>query len=220
MLASGLKISYISQDTSYLKGNLYEDKDDYAYDEIEVDAKGDKPTAGIYALEKSKVTAASFCISGYVVNYSDNVAEAGEKCNPEDLKYKGSVKLSSTFGTYTYPETKTVEIIENISGGNLSCSSSDEDVATCSIEGNAMTVTSGTKEGTSTITVISEATKKYKEAKTSYVATSENGLLSVMASDETVTYDGNAHGIEVTSSGATIKYKAENGSYTLDESPK
>ena len=32
-------------------------------------------------------------------------------------------------------------------------------------------------------------------------------------------FDGNAHGITVTSSGATIKYGTSSGSYTLDASP-
>ena len=202
---------------STLSSKNYEDKE-YAYDEIEVSVKGNIPTAGIYELEKSKVKNAVFCLSGYIVTYSNNIAQVGEKCNPDDLKYNGSVKLSSSFGNYTYPETGTVEVIENISGGELSCSSSDEGVASCSIDGITITIKSGTKEGTTTITVKSKSTSKYKEAQAAYVVTTEKGTLSVTASDKTVTYDGEAHGIIVTSSGATVKYKDENGNYTLDES--
>lgn len=203
---------------SYLTGNLYENKE-YEYDEIGVNVTGDIPTAGSYNLESSKVSQAVFCISGYVITYSDNVAKAGDECDPEDLKRKGSVKLSSSFGKYLYPEYGEVEIIENISGGSLSCSSSDDATATCEINENIMTVRTGTKEGTVTITVTSASTSNYRKAQTVYVATTEEGILSVTASDKTITYDGNPHGIEVTSSGAIIKYKDEEGNYTLDESP-
>ncbi len=50
-------------------------------------------------------------------------------------------------------------------------------------------------------------------------ATTEKGILSVTANGYTGTYDGNAHGITVTSSGATIKYGTTSGTYNLTSSP-
>ena len=49
--------------------------------------------------------------------------------------------------------------------------------------------------------------------------TTEKETLSVTASGWSGTYDGTAHGITVTSEGATIKYGTEEGTYNLESSP-
>ena len=134
-------------------------------------------------------------------------------------KANNTITLSSNIGSYTYPTGGTFEVTENTSGGTLSCTSSDEEVAKCSINGTTVTVTLETKEGTATLTIKSEETQNYKSGQAAYVVTTESGLLSVTASDYSGTYDGEAHGITVTSSGATIKYGTSSGSYTLTSSP-
>jgi prepilin-type N-terminal cleavage/methylation domain-containing protein len=205
---------------SALEGNTYENKDDYVYDEISVDVSGTLPTGGIYSLKDQIVTSAVFCIDGYEISYSDSKTEVSGTCKGEDLKLNGSVKLSQTSGYYTYPESGTFEVIENLSGGALSCTSSDTSVADCSISGTTVTVTPVAYTGSATLTIKSESSSKYKEAQAAYVVTTEKGLLSYTANGYSGTYDGSNHGITVTSSGATIKYGIEEGNYTLDDSPK
>ena len=53
----------------------------------------------------------------------------------------------------------------------------------------------------------------------SITATTEKGILSVTVNGYNGYYDGFAHGITVTSEGATIKYGTEEGIYNLDSSP-
>ena len=80
---------------------------------------------------------------------------------------------------------------------------------------STVTITPGTTAGTATITVTSAATNNYNAATATYSATVKNGTLSVTASGYTGTYDGSAHGITVTCSGATITYAtSENGTYS------
>ena len=205
---------------SQIEEEEYQDKEDYTYDEIKVDIKGKRPTAGFYSLKDGKVVTGIFCIDGYTVNYTNNEVTIGEKCNENDLKLPGSVVLSSTSGDYRYPTSGTFEVIENISGGALSCETSDKEVATCEVKGKEVTVVPGKKEGSATITVISASTSKYQEAKAVYVAKTAKGLLSVTANGYTGKYDGEEHGITVEVENAIIKYGTSEGSYTLDESPK
>ena len=127
--------------------------------------------------------------------------------------------LSSNSGSYTYPTSGTFSVIKNVSGGTLTCVSSNTNVATCSISGTTVTVTPGVTEGNATLTIKSAATTSYKEAQATYVATTAKGVLSVTATGYSKAYDGTPHGITVTSSGATIKYGTSSGSYTLTSSP-
>ena len=135
------------------------------------------------------------------------------------MKYASTLRTSKISVALTYPNNETIEVIENTSGGALTCTTSDSGVATCETNGNNLVIKPGKKEGTSTITLTSASTSKYKEAVTAIVATTEEGLLSVTALDYNGTYDGNAHGITVTSSGATIKYGTASGIYNLTSSP-
>ena len=124
---------------SSLKGLYYEDKE-YMYDEIEASVKGTKPTAGRYNLSSSKVSNATFCIKGYAVTYEDNEAVVGEECDAEDMKFASTLRVSKAVVQLTYPVEETIEVIENTSGGALSCESSDTDVATCEISENNVIV--------------------------------------------------------------------------------
>ena len=203
-----------------MNNKSYANRDDYLYDEIKVDVSGSTPTGGIYALKDGIVTRGTFCVNGYKVTYSDSKAKAYEKCTGDDLKWDGSLKLEQTSGFYAYPESKQINIVENTSGGKISCTSSDEKVATCSVTGTTIKITSGAKEGVSTITVKSEGNSKYKDAYAAYVATTQKGLISYTSNGYKGVYDGNLHGITVIANGFKVKYGEIEGTYNLDESPK
>ena len=210
--------STVTIDDFYNKS--YANRDDYLYDEIKADVSGSTPTGGVYALKDGIVTRGTFCVNGYKVTYSDSKAKAYEKCTGDDLKWDGSLKLEQTSGFYAYPESKQINIVENTSGGKISCTSSDEKVATCSVTGTTIKITSGTKEGVSTITVKSEGNSKYKDAYAAYVATTQKGLISYTSNGYKGVYDGNLHGITVIANGFKVKYGEIEGTYNLDESPK
>ena len=158
----------------------------------------------------------------YTVYYQ--VTRAGYKTvtGSKDIvisKASGSVSLSETSGKVTYPTAKTITVTKNTSGGSLSCSSSNNNIVSCSVSGTTVTLTPGTQEGAATITVTSAATTNYNVATATYTANAENGLLSVTANGYSGTYDGSAHGISVSSSGATIKYGTSSGTYDRTSSP-
>ena len=154
-----------------------------------------------------------------VVGDSNHKDVAESSINVTIDKAVNLIKLSSNVGTYTYPKSGTFEVTSNPSGGALTCISSNTNVATCSVSGLKITVTPGTKEGTATLTIKSAETTNYKAGQAAYVATTEKGLLSVTVNGYNKAYDGASHGIVVTSSGATIKYGATEGTYDKDESP-
>ena len=210
--------STVTIDDFYNKS--YANRDDYLYDEIKADVSGSTPTGGVYALKDGIVTRGTFCVNGYKVTYSDSKAKAYEKCTGDDLKWDGSLKLEQSSGFYVYPESKQINIVENTSGGKISCTSSDEKVATCSVTGTTIKIASGTKEGVSTITVKSEGNSKYKDAYAAYVATTQKGLISYTSNGYKGVYDGNLHGITVIANGFKVKYGETEGIYNLDESPK
>ena len=174
---------------SALEDRTYEDKDDYAYDEIKPDIKWTIPIGGIYSLKNGIITEGKFCVNNYLLNYKESKIKVEGTCTNETLILDGSLKLSSNSGHYTYPEVGTIEIIENKENGKLSCESSDIKVATCLVKGNTVTVKSGTKEGSATLTITSEATSKYKETKAAYLAYTSKGLLSVTVSGYNGDYD-------------------------------
>lgn len=66
---------------------------------------------------------------------------------------KISLSLSSTYGTGYIGGDNLKITIKGSDYGTLSCDSADEAIATCSISGNTLVITPGTKVGASTITV-------------------------------------------------------------------
>ena len=135
-------------------------------------------------------------------------------------KANNVLSLSSSIGTVTYPDPITFEITNNKSNGTLSCESSDDDAATCSINGNTVTVTPGTKASNNvTITIKSEETDNYNKGQAVFVLVSQSGILSYTANNYSGTYDGEEHTISVTSSGSTIKYGTTSGTYNLTSAP-
>ena len=126
------------------------------------------------------------------------------------------LRLSETLGNYKYPESRTFTVIENESGGELSVSSSDENIAIATISGNIVTVKSGTKEGSAIITVKSAATDKFGENRVRYTAIVGVGTLNVTASPYNGAYDESEHGITVTCipNDANIEYSTDGITYS------
>ena len=152
---------------------------------------------------------------------NDNYNAASKGCTKAVVINKASntLALSANAATYTYPTSGTFTVTKNTSEGSLSCTTSNSNVATCSISGTTVTVKPGTTAGMATITVTSAATENYNAASVAHVATTALGTLSVTATGYNGEYDGQAHGITVTSSGATIKYGTSSGNYTTTTNP-
>ena len=83
-------------------------------------------------------------------------------------KAEGKLTLSSTSGTYTYPNSGTFTVSGNT--GALSVSSNNNNIATVSVSGNTVTIKS-VGAGTATITVKSASNTNYNEKTATYTVT-------------------------------------------------
>ena len=131
-------------------------------------------------------------------------------------KAEGKLTLSSTSGTYTYPNSGTFTVSGNT--GNLSVSSNSTSIATASLSGSTITVKSGTTAGKATITVTSAETSNYTAKSATYEANVKNGTISLSATPYTGTYDGKAHNaltnVTVNPSDAKIEYSTDGTNYS------
>ena len=131
-------------------------------------------------------------------------------------KAAGTLTLSATSGTLTYPTNATFTASSN--KGTLSVASSNTNIATASISGSTVTVKPGTTAGKATITVTSAATTNYNQKSATYTATVNNGTISLSATPYTGTYDGKAHNaitkVTVTPSDAKIDYSTDGKTYS------
>ena len=131
-------------------------------------------------------------------------------------KAAGTLTLSATSGTLTYPTNATFTASGN--KGTLSVASSNTNIATASISGSTVTVKPGTTAGKATITVTSAATTNYNAKSATYTATVNNGTISLSATPYTGTYDGKAHNaitkVTVTPSDAKIEYSTDGKTYS------
>ena len=131
-------------------------------------------------------------------------------------KAAGTLTLSATSGTLTYPTNATFTASGN--KGTLSVASSNTNIATASISGSTVTVKPGTTAGKATITVTSAATTNYNQKSATYTATVNNGTISLSATPYTGTYDGKAHNaitkVTVTPSDAKIDYSTDGNTYS------
>ena len=136
----------------------------------------------------------------------------------EGMAKIGDLALSSSSGTYTYPTSGTFSVINNSTGGALSVTSETPDVATASISGNTVTVTPGTTAGKARIIVKSAAVGGYAENRAVYMATVENGTITVDATPYTGTYDGAEHdaltNVTTNPSDAKKEYSLNSAEYT------
>ena len=135
--------------------------------------------------------------------------------------YKGEVgglEISPTSGTYVYPTIGTFEVIKNISGGELSVKSENENIAKASISGITVTVEPQYMAGTVKIVVKSLANGEYAEQKAVYKATVENGTITLSADAYTGTYDGKDHdavsNVKVIPTDATVEYSIDGGAFS------
>ncbi len=135
------------------------------------------------------------------------------------MPISNSLTLSETKNNYVFPSSFTFEVVENLSGGALTCETNNEKIATCSITGTKITVKSAKESGTVNITVKSSANGNYKEGTATYTAIIEDGTNSYKSSGYNKKYDGKEHGITVTSKDSIIKYGTEEGTYDKDKSP-
>ena len=137
----------------------------------------------------------------------------------ENGKMDGQVELSEYSGAFDLYEEKTINIITNLSDGELSAESSDPTVASVVLtkDGSlgSIKVKALKENAIATITVTSAAKGNYLEASAEYSV----GVLNVIkltATPYSGTYDGNAHGITVesTTPGVTITYSTDGVAYT------
>ena len=87
------------------------------------------------------------------------------------MKKDGEIVLSETSGICTYPNALSFIVTKNKSGGTLSVTSSDTNVATVNINDNTITITPKNVNGTATITVKSAKTEEYNESAATYIVT-------------------------------------------------
>ena len=131
-------------------------------------------------------------------------------------KAAGTLTLSATSGTLTYPTNATFTASGN--KGTLSVASSNTNIVTASISGNTVTVKPGTTAGKATITVTSAATTNYNPKSATYIATVNNGTISLSATPYTGTYDGKAHNaitsVTVNPSDAKMDYSTDGTNYS------
>ena len=137
-----------------------------------------------------------------------------------EIMYQGEATeliLSETSGTYIYPTSGTFEVVKNITGGELSVKSENENIAKVNISGTTVTVEPGTTTGTVEIIVTSAANGKYAEQKAVYLATVVNGEIELEATAYTGNYDDLPHNaitdVEVIPEDAKIEYSIDGGEY-------
>ena len=136
----------------------------------------------------------------------------------EGVAVSGNLTLSSYEETYTYPNSGTFTVTNNVSGGELSVESDAPNIATASIKENTITVMPGTTTGKANIIVKSSANGEYAENKIIHIATVQNGTIRLSATPYTGTYDGKAHNaiteVTVTPSDAKIEYSTDGTNYS------
>ena len=180
------------------------------------DAKIDYSTDGkIYSTTMPTITnTSSFTVTvrASKAGYKTQTTTQTVKVN----KAAGTLTLSATSGTLTYPTNATFTASGN--KGTLSVASSNTNIATASISGSTVTVKPGTTAGKATITVTSAATTNYNQKSATYTATVNNGTISLSATPYTGTYDGKAHNaitkVTVTPSDAKIDYSTDGKIYS------
>ena len=80
---------------------------------IKASIKGTKPSQGYIIFSENKIETSYLCVNDKTIKNGNEVI--GDCKDPETMKLNGKITLSETSGHFTYPETKTIEVIENIS---------------------------------------------------------------------------------------------------------
>ena len=139
---------------------------------------------GSYTETNPTYTSVGEYITYYIVELEGYIKESGSLKVVID-KAQGDLTLSSTSGTYTYPTSGTFTVTNNVSGGTITATSSNDSFARVSVSGNVITVlpqplkSSSNETETVTITVRSESTQNYQSKEVTYTATINKGKLTV-----------------------------------------
>lgn len=111
-------------------------------------------------------------------------------CNVTTTIRQGELRLSAYTGTATYSSPVTFVVTSNTSGGVLSVSVENENLATASLKGSTVTVTAlNCSLPTQTITVTSAATDLFAETTAHFTLIMEKVTPTLTLSTDTVTLD-------------------------------
>lgn len=139
-------------------------------------------------------------------NYTINNASKTYKINPAT----NTLTFSKESDSVNFPNSASFDVTGNISGGYLSVSSSNENVARATVAENVSTGTVSIETrsaGTAKITVTSASTRNYQTFSKSFTLTVNKGTMTVNKTDGTGTY---------IDAGDGINQEQELGSVTVD----
>lgn len=160
--------------------------------------------SGEYTTEKPTYTSVGTYTTYYKVVKSDGTVVEGSE-TVKITKGTATLYLASTY-TLEYGTTGTLTLTSNMGSGTLTAVSSDTSKVTVSVDGMKIKLAPGSGRGDATITVTLDGTSNYTGTTATCIVTVKDGTLSVSASDWSGAYDGEAHGISVSCSDATITY--------------
>ena len=115
-------------------------------------------------------------------------------------KAASTLSLNPTSGTLTYPTAATSTITTN-SNGTLSCKSSNDNVAICSISGNILTITPKANPAdnqTATLTISQAEVTNYLATSKTFTATVNRQTISAPTNHPSKTYNGSSQASGIT----------------------
>ena len=199
-----------------IKSKILLDKFEITLDDYLEELEKVKEEYQVDDIEKIDDKTAEIIVDG---KYKFTITDEGNGNLKTDYKGEaGGIELSAIGGTYVYPTTGTFEVVKNISGGELSVKSENENIAKATISGTTVTVEPQNVAGTVKIIVTSAANGEYAEQKAVYKATVENGTITLSVDAYTGNYDGNDHdavsNVKVTPTDATVEYSIDGGAFS------
>ena len=199
-----------------IKSKILLDKFEITLDDYLEELEKVKEEYQVDDIEKIDDKTAEIIVDG---KYKFTITDEGNGNLKTDYKGEaGGIELSAISGIYVYPTTGTFEVVKNVSGGELSVKSENENIAKATISGTTVTVIPQNVAGTVKIIVTSAANGEYAEQKAVYKATVENGTISLEATEYTGIYDGKDHdavsNVKVIPTNATVEYSIDGGTFS------
>ena len=209
-------VATAQENLELLKSKILLDKFEITLDDYLEELDKVKEEYQVDDIERIDDKTAEIIVDG---KYKFTITDEGNGNLKTDYKGEvGGLEISPTSGTYVYPTIGTFEVIKNISGGELSVKSENENIAKASISGITVTVEPQYMAGTVKIVVKSLANGEYAEQKAVYKATVENGTITLSADAYTGTYDGKDHdavsNVKVIPTDATVEYSIDGGAFS------
>ena len=209
-------VATAQENLELLKSKILLDKFEITLDDYLEELDKVKEEYQVDDIEKIDDKTAEIIVDG---KYKFTITDEGNGNLKTDYKGEaGGIELSAISGIYVYPTTGTFEVVKNVSGGELSVKSENENIAKATISGTTVTVIPQNVAGTVKIIVTSSAKGEYAEQKAVYKATVENGTITLSADAYTGTYDGNDHdavsNVKVTPTDATVEYSIDGGTFS------